>query len=120
MKCLPYLAMLTSGATDNSTTQFELLDALGSHRTIQNLEQRYKNFVKDYKNTDVTKILNFGNKFWTTQKYFKKIRGQYLEKISALYDADFSLIATKSPEKEINEWVKKQTNGKIDKIVGES
>ena len=112
--------MLTSGATDNSTTQIELLDALGSVRNIQNLEQRYKNFVRDYKNTDVTEILNFGNKFWTTQKYFKKIRGQYLEKISALYDADFSLIAAKSPEKEINEWVKKQTNGKIDKIIGKS
>ena len=110
--------MLTSGASDNSTTQIELLDALGSVRNVQNLEQRYMNFVEDYKSTDVTEILNFGNKFWTTQKYFKKIRGQYLEKISALYDADFSLIAAKNPEKEINEWVKKQTNGKIDKIVG--
>ena len=48
--------MLTSGATDNSTTQIELLDALGSVRNIQNLEQRYKNFVRDYKNTDVTEL----------------------------------------------------------------
>ena len=51
--------MLTSGASDNSTTQIELLDALGSVRNVQNLEQRYMNFVEDYKNTDVTEILNF-------------------------------------------------------------
>ena len=110
--------MLTSGSTDNSSTQAELLDALGSHRVIQNLEERYQHFVRDYKDTDVTEILNYGNKFWTTQKYFDKIRGQYLERISSFYDADFSVIKAKSPEKEINDWVKEQTKGKIEKIVG--
>jgi len=111
------IAMLTSGSTDNSSTQAELLDALGRHRSIQNLEQRYQHFVRDYKDTDVTEILNYGNKFWTTKKYFDKIRGQYLERISSFYDADFSVIKAKSPEKEINDWVKEQTKGKIEKII---
>ena len=110
--------MLTTGSTDNSTTQAELLDALGRSRTIQNLEQRYQHFVRDYKDTDVTKILNYGNKFWTSKRYFDKIRGQYLERISSFYDADFSVIKAKDPEKEINDWVKVQTKGKIEKIVG--
>ena len=52
--------MLTSGATDNSTTQSELLDTMGRHRTIQNIEQRYRYFVQDYKNTNVNeKELSF-------------------------------------------------------------
>ena len=110
--------MLTTGSTDNSTTQAELLDALGRSRTIQNLEQRYQHFVRDYKDTDVTKILNYGNKFWTSKRYFDKIRGQYLERISSFYDADFSVIKANDPEKEINDWVKVQTKGKIEKIVG--
>merc|ERR1712156_620931 len=111
------IAMLTTGSTDNSTTQAELLDALGRSRTIQNLEQRYQHFVRDYKDTDVTKILNYGNKFWTSKRYFDKIRGQYLERISSFYDADFSVIKANDPEKEINDWVKVQTKGKIEKIV---
>ena len=112
--------MLVSGATDNSTTQTEILATMGRHRTIQNIEQRYRYFVQDYKNTDVNEILSFANKFWTSQKYFRKIRGQYIEKISSLYDASISVIKKQNPEKEINDWVKQQTKGKIDKIVGKS
>ena len=112
--------MLVSGATDNSTTQTELLATMGRHRTIQNIEQRYRYFVQDYKNTDVKEVLSFANKFWTSQKYFTKIRGQYIEKISSLYDASISVIKKQNPEKEINDWVKKQTKGKIDKIIGKS
>ena len=39
------LAILTSGATDNSTTQSELLLALGRVQNIQGLELRYKSLL---------------------------------------------------------------------------
>jgi serine protease inhibitor len=43
------LAMLTSGATDNSTTQKELLSGFGRAQKIENLEQLYGQFLKSYK-----------------------------------------------------------------------
>ena len=42
------LAMLTSASTDNSTTQEELLNALGRTRNLAILEGRYKGVLEDY------------------------------------------------------------------------
>ncbi len=41
--------MLTSGATENSTTQNELLDALGRFRNIQGLQDHYEGLLKEYR-----------------------------------------------------------------------
>ena len=57
------LAMLTSGATINSDTQEELLNAFGVHRVIKSLEDAYGQFVKSYKNKQVEKNLKFGNRY---------------------------------------------------------
>lgn len=111
------LAMLTSGATDNSTTQKELLSGFGRAQKIENLEQLYGQFLKSYKGTDVEKSLKFGNKMWTTPRYFPKIDDEYKSKLENLYGAKFAKFAAKNPEKEVNDWVKEVTQGKIDKIV---
>ena len=42
------IAMLTSGATDASVTQEELLGALGRSRNIQALEATYKDILEEY------------------------------------------------------------------------
>ena len=112
------MAMLTSGASDNSTTQEELLSGFGRATNIENLEQIYGNYVKSYKGTDVEKNLKFGNRMWTTPRYFPKIDGAYKSKLENLYGAKFAKFAAKNPEKEVNDWVKEVTQGKIDKIVG--
>lgn len=111
------LAMLTSGASDNSTTQEELLSGFGRAANIENLEQIYGNYVKSYKGTDVEKNLKFGNRMWTTPRYFPKIDDDYKSKLEDLYGAQFAKFAAKNPEKEVNDWVKEVTQGKIDKIV---
>lgn len=111
------LAMLTSGASDNSTTQEELLSGFGRAANIENLEQIYGNYVKSYKGTDVEKNLKFGNRMWTTPRYFPKIDDVYKSKLEDLYGAQFAKFAAKNPEKEVNDWVKEVTQGKIDKIV---
>ena len=112
------LAMLTSGASDNSTTQEELLSGFGRAANIENLEQIYGQFVKSYKGTDVEKSLKFGNRMWTTPRYFPKIDDDYKSKLENLYGAEFAKFAANNPEKEVNDWVKEVTQGKIDKIVG--
>jgi len=111
------LAMLTSGATDNSTTQKELLNGFGRAQKIENLEQLYGQFLKSYKGTDVEKSLKFGNRMWTTPRYFPKIDDDYKSKLENLYGAEFAKFAANNPEKEVNDWGKEVTQGKIDKIV---
>jgi len=111
------LAMLTTGATDNSTTQKELLNGFGRAQKIENLEELYGQFLKSYKGTDVEKSLKFGNRMWTTPRYFPKIDDDYKSKLENLYGAEFAKFAANNPEKEVNDWVKEVTQGKIDKIV---
>ena len=112
------LAMLTTGVTYNSNTQTELLEAFGKAQNIQNIEKNYKNLAEQYNNSSIEKILSFGNRLWTTRKYFNKMEQNYLRKIKDLYDADMKFFAKENPENYINDWVKKKTNGRINKIIG--
>lgn len=111
------LAILTSAATDNSTTQSELLSALGRVKGIQSLENRYAALIDDYlKNTG--EVLSFGTKCWTSQEIFRKISGRFTEKMEGLYDVTIDVLQGKNPENDINQWVNEKTKGKIDKIIG--
>lgn len=112
------LAMLTTGVTDNSITQLELLQAFGKSQNIQNIEKNYRNLAEQYNNSSIEKILSFGNRLWTTRKYFNKMEQNYLRKIKDLYDADMKFFAKENPENYINDWVKRKTNGRINKIIG--
>ena len=112
------LAMLTTGVTYNSNTQTELLEAFGKAQNIQNIEKNYKNLAEQYNNSSIEKILSFGNRLWTTRKYFNKMEQNYLRKIKELYDADMKFFAKENPETYINNWVRRKTNGRINKIIG--
>merc|ERR550539_1439346 len=72
------LAMLTSGATDNSKTQKELLDSFGRHGNIQNIEYGYANINEQYENSTVSDIFSYGNRFYTTHKHYQLIEYEYL------------------------------------------
>ena len=113
------LSLLASGATLNSTTYDELLNALGRVRNIQALELRYQALVRDYKNTKVKDLLQFGNTLWTSDKYYNKTGGRFLEKVSSIYAAELRLLQKDNPQNEINQWVRDLTKGKIDGIIGE-
>merc|ERR1712012_596495 len=111
------LAILTSGATDNSTTQMELLSALGRVQNIQGLELRYKSLLDEYLSDEVNQMLSFGNGFWTAKRYYGKINGRFLEGLSSLFQIDVQALVSRNPEAQINNWVKQQTQGKIDQII---
>merc|ERR1712241_975385 len=51
------LAMLTSGATDNSRTQQQLLTGFGRRGDIEVLEKLYKKIVEEYKKPDMQEML---------------------------------------------------------------
>jgi len=110
------LAMLTTGSTDNSSTQEELLNTFGRTRNIKTLEEMYAKYLKNFKGTDVEKNFVFGNKIWTSYDD-SDIEETFQDKIMDLYGAEIDKFAEENPEVEINDWVKEMTNGKIDKII---
>ena len=112
------LAMLTSGATDNSTTQGELLTAFGRFALIESLEQFHGQVVKSYKGIEVEKTITFGNRLWTTPRYFSKIEEGYKCKIRYSFGSEFTKLIARNPENEVNDWLKEVTEGKTDKVIG--
>jgi len=111
------LAMLTSGATKGSQTEKELLNGFGRNNKITLLEKLYGQFVKDYKTPEIEKMLIFGNRIWTTQRYFPKILQPYKDNIMKLYDAEFLKLPAANGEVDVNNWVKEITKGKITNII---
>lgn len=110
------LAMLTTGSTDNSDTQEELLQAFGRTRNIKTLEEMYARYLKNFKGTDVEKNFVFGNKIWTSYND-SEIEDEFEDKIMDLYGAEIDKFTEENPENEINDWVNEMTNGKIEKII---
>merc|ERR1712018_752781 len=106
------LAMLTTGATNGSETQKELLQGFGRNGKIEVLEKLYGQFVKDYKTPDIEKMLIFGNRVWTTQQYFPKILEAYKNDV-----AEFLELPAENGEDDINKWVSDITKGKISNII---
>merc|ERR1712241_280655 len=94
------LAMLTSGATDDSRTQKQLLTGFGRGGNIEVLEKLYDKIVKDYKKPAMKEMLTFGNRVWTTSKYFEKILESYKNKILNLYDGKFEELQAQNGEVE--------------------
>ena len=114
------LAILISGVTPGSTTEKELLRALGRVNNVQRLEASYERMIDNYKAELASGKweLAIGNKLWTTKNNFQKMNSGYMEKINGIYGASFEELEDKNPEVAINNWVKKITRGKIEKIVG--
>ena len=112
------LAMLNSGASDNSNTQSELLASLGRAGNIEDLKQLNGQFVKSYKGTEVEKNLKFGNRMWIAPKYFPKIDEGYKCTIRYFFGSEFAKLIARNPEKEVNDWVKEVTDGKTNKLIG--
>ena len=114
------LAMLTTGSTNDSKTQKELLTAFGRNDKIASLEKLYGQFVKDYKTPEIEKTLKFGNRLYTTPRYHSKILQSYQNMIKKFYDAKFEKLPTdeKQAVATVNNWVNETTNGKISNIIG--
>jgi len=111
------LAMLTSGSTDQSATQEELLEALGRYRDIGGLESHYKGLLKEYMNEVDTHPMSFGNKVWAFSENYEKINQTFINKIGEIYHAEVGILRKTNAASDVNNWVKKTTKGKLDQLV---
>ena len=64
--------------------------------------------------------LEYENRMYTHKKHFDRISTEYLKKIDEVYDASLRPFADENPDKEINDWIKKLTKGKIKKFAGKN
>ena len=113
------LTMLLIGTTELlSDTQDELLPVFGNIINIQMLEELHSGIEKTYKTAEVEKNLILRNRIWTSEKYFPKIKEEYEKKIEILYDTKINLLNSTNSEKEVNDWINNETNGKLDKVIG--
>jgi len=109
------LAMLTSSSTDNSTTQNELLKALGRTQNIQTLSASYKELLEEYEENN--NLISFGNGIWTRKNFFDLLENEFLEILDAHYFAEFNFFNLRDPVFQINDWVNRTTRGRIESLV---
>jgi len=112
------LSMLASSATENSTTQKQLLQILGRTKNLENLEKYYQTTLADYEKNSAN-TFKFGNKVWTSKDLFAEINDTYLEALDTKYKTGFSFLEDVEPEKAVNEWISEVTNKKINKLFDE-
>lgn len=113
------LGMTANGADGNTLDQFKKLLG-GSNFSIDQLNRFYYTMSSDLQNDKINKI-HLANSIWYRQDESLKVKPDFLQTNAdffkaAAYKADFN-----SPNtiKDINNWVKNNTNGMIDKIVEE-
>merc|ERR1719510_698795 len=104
------LAVITSGATPESQTFYDLLD--GNDNDLATLESSYGDILKAY--NEVKEHVIFANRFWSAEGYSQRIEEPFRKLLKEIYRSELVDLGP-NPTKEVNDWVKETTKGKIDK-----
>lgn len=111
------LGMTGNGADRNTLKQFEFL--LGNNKlSMDELNNYYYSFIKSF--SDIKeKDLKVGNSIWYSSKDGLDVYKDFLQKNADYYGADAYMVDFNSNNtlKDINNWVKVNTNNRIDKIL---
>ena len=64
-----------------------------------------------------SEVLKISNGIWTPENIRDKFNSTYLAKVDSTYNTDVMTLPPKNPENAVNNWVSKETNGRIKKLV---
>jgi serpin B len=105
------LAPIADGAGGNTKTEILKALCLPSNDSV-----RRHDFANLYERLNTSKNLTIANALWIQKEY--PIKRKYMENVK-YYHAEIHYVNFESERaaREINEWISKETNGKIDKIV---
>lgn len=111
------LAMTSNGAEKDTLKEFESLLG-GSGVDLSNINENANSMINRFTEEDESKV-SIANSIWYRDETSLKVNNEFLEVNgqyygSDIYKADFNSNDTID---DINNWVKKGTNGLIDKIV---
>jgi serpin B len=87
--------------------------------TLEEINQEFSALIQSLENVDQVVKLLIGNSVWMKREFEPLVKSSFLDSVGTSYDSemftrDFSSLQTVN---EINDWVSKQTAGKIKKIV---
>jgi len=115
LSALLCLALVTNGASGDTLAQLE--DVLGM--SIEELNKAAYAYTRSLESGDGYKV-KLANSVWFEDTPTLKVSEQYLQTSADWYDAEqFAAPFDASTVKDINSWVKKNTDGMIDSIVEE-
>lgn len=115
LSALLCLALVTNGASGDTLAQLE--DVLGM--SIEDLNKAAYAYTRSLESGDGYKV-KLANSVWFKDTSTLKVSEQYLQTSADWYDAEqFAAPFDASTVKDINGWVKKNTDGMIDSIVEE-
>jgi serine protease inhibitor len=112
------LAMLYNGAED--TTRDAMAKTLNfGNMTLEEINQEYSALIQSLDNVDQAVKLLISNSVWMKQEFQPFVKQSFLHSVgtsyySEMFTRDFSSLQTVN---EINDWVNKQTAGKIKQII---
>ena len=108
------LSMLFLAAKDKSATQVELMRTMGFINSQDLLKAAYKKQIGSYQNK--TSFL-YGNHIWIGEEF--RVNKDYRADVKDTFDAEVERINFESPEAavQVNEWISKTTNNKIQNLV---
>jgi serine protease inhibitor len=112
------LAMLYNGA--EGTTRDAMAKTLNfGNMTLEEINQEYSALIQSLENVDQAVKLLISNSVWMKQEFEPFVKPSFLHSVGTSYDSemftrDFSSLQAVN---EINNWVNKQTAGKIKQIM---
>ncbi|KAM6186340.1 leukocyte elastase inhibitor-like [Rhynchocyon petersi] len=110
------LAMVFSGAKGNSATQ---LSEAFYFDEVEEVHSKFQNLNATISKRDVPYILKLANKLYGEKTYHFLL--DFLDSIQKMYRADLASVdfqhASVEAMKEINQWVKEQTEGRIPELL---
>ena len=115
------LAMLASGATEDSDTQKELFKVLGN-TFVRELEDEYLTLLYDYNKKGYSRYgsikdtLQLANRVWMSKEGKESVKPSYGTFMKKHYATDLAQLSPIDPAKDVNEWVREKTQNKIEKL----
>jgi len=114
------LAMTYNGA--EGTTKDAITKTLEfGNMSLEKVNQEYLNLIESLENVDRQVDLKIANSIWMREQFGPLVKSSFIERIKAFYKGEVFTRDFENPQTldEINGWVGKKTNGKINKIIQE-
>jgi serine protease inhibitor len=114
------LAMTYNGA--GGTTRDAMAHTLGfNSMTLDDINQAYLDLIESLENADQAVQLLIANSVWTRSEFAPLVKASFIDQLTSSYQGEMFTRDFGNPQtiSEINGWVDKHTEGKIDDIIHE-
>ncbi|MBI2232660.1 MAG: serpin family protein [Candidatus Aenigmarchaeota archaeon] len=110
---------MTYGGSEGTTKEAmaKTLEFSGMDR--KQVEQEYSTLIKSLENADYQVKLSIADSVWIRKEFEPAVKQDFITKTKESYDSEIFTRDFSNPETagEINGWISKETNGKIDKMI---